>query len=329
MPPPARFGADPLGSAVTPESIDRAVPDELGRAAARGSSVARAGTGVETEAAGTLPFGPYAGQGIEAVAVMDPGYLLGLVAEGVGPAALRAEAARALALRGRIPHDPAPAARRRPSRPLPPRPWALGAIAGVLVLLLMGAGRAGWRAPGPAAGSGGTGAAPTSALAGKPASRASAEAPGGSTGRGAGAGGPAEERGKAAAGKSPTLPAAGLPVAGLTADAPSGTAAPCGARVPGAIPAELAGDYLDSFQAVEMTVVKTKDTGRVTFLNSHEPYAGHFYVAIFPGDYERFPEPPAGYFRGRCIVVQGMIELYRGAPQIVLRDPGDVRIVGP
>lgn len=42
----------------------------------------------------------------------------------------------------------------------------------------------------------------------------------------------------------------------------------CDVRVPGAIPAESAGDHLDTFQAVEFEVVQAKDTGRVTFLNS-------------------------------------------------------------
>ncbi|MCB0216036.1 MAG: hypothetical protein KDH92_05330, partial [Chloroflexi bacterium] len=53
--------------------------------------------------AACLPFGPYAGQTVAAVAVMDPDYLLALVREGIGPAELRAEAARALALRERLP----------------------------------------------------------------------------------------------------------------------------------------------------------------------------------------------------------------------------------
>lgn len=102
---------------------------------------------------------------------------------------------------------------------------------------------------------------------------------------------------------------------------------PCGARVAGAIPAESAGDHLDTHQAVEFEVVRAKDTGKVTFLNSHEPFQSHFYAAVFPTDYAAFPAPPAEYFAGKCIVVQGRIELYRGAPQIVVRGAGDVRVV--
>ncbi len=122
--------------------------------------------------------------------------------------------------------------------------------------------------------------------------------------------------------------AAGSPIAAAGASSQAALAdRPCGMRSAGAIPAALASQHVDTFQAVEFEVVRTKDTGRVTYLNSHEPYAGHFYVAIFPGDYERFSQPPAILFRGKCIVVQGMIETYRGTPQIVLRSPEDVRIL--
>lgn len=103
---------------------------------------------------------------------------------------------------------------------------------------------------------------------------------------------------------------------------------PCGARVAGAIPAEAAADHLETFQAVEFEVVRAKDTGKVTFLNSHDPFQGHFYAAVFPTDYADFPAPPATYLAGKCIVVQGRIELYRGAPQIVVRGAEDVRVVG-
>ena len=83
--------------------------------------------------------------------------------------------------------------------------------------------------------------------------------------------------------------------AGMAAD-------PCTAAVPGALDAVAALAAVDSFQAVAFRVVGTKDTGKVTFLNSHQPYQGHFYVAIFPTLYPEFPAPPAQYFNGRCVV---------------------------
>lgn len=122
--------------------------------------------------------------------------------------------------------------------------------------------------------------------------------------------------------------APGAVAAGRTAAAAVDPSQPCGARVAGAIPAEAAADHLDTFQAVEFEVVRAKDTGKVTFLNSRDPYQGHFYAAVFPTDYADFPAPPATYLAGKCIVVQGRIERYRGAPQIVVRGAEDVRVVG-
>ena len=92
---------------------------------------------------GSLPTGPYAGLPIEDVALIDPDYLIDLVREGVGDATLRAEAARALATRDRLP--PARIARTfahaalhriGPPRPLP-RPWlaVLGLGATVTITL--------------------------------------------------------------------------------------------------------------------------------------------------------------------------------------------------
>jgi hypothetical protein len=112
--------------------------------------------------------------------------------------------------------------------------------------------------------------------------------------------------------------------------ATTATADGCVARAAGAISAEQAAALVDTFQAVAFQVTGTKDTGRVTFLNSHNPYQGHFYVAVFPTLYDQFPAPPVQYFRGKCVAVQGQIELYRGTPQLVVRTADDIRVLdGP
>ncbi len=321
-----------------------------------------------SEAGARLPFGPYRDQPVASVAVMDPDYLLDLLREAVGPAELRAEAARILVQRGKLvaprPRpDSARSAEDGSDSSAPPplgnkpeatsaalvpsagrhipvhgedRPaanllvqgsptadpelgsgpfdaaaspsrsiaWLIGGLAGLAILLLV------LRYEG---GANGFGGGPDSLFA--PASGSSA----GHLGTGDEASTSAISVGSSgAAGAPPSDP--------TPAFDPS---QPCGARVAGAIPATSAGDFLDSYQAVEFQVVRSKDTGRVTFLNSHDPYQGHFYVAIFPDDYAAFPQPPARHFQGRCVVVQGSVETYRGAPQIVLRDPGDIRIVEP
>jgi hypothetical protein len=309
-------------------------------------------TSAETGSPTALPFGPYAGEAVDAVAVMDPGYLADLVREGVGPAVLRAEAARALANRGRLvtiaprggprswifaPHVLSGPGGTRWVLTRRLRTLAVVAVLGALAVAAWSERVPGGRPPG------------TLADPARPAVSDGAAVAGDAFGPSAGSQGAdrviaartmptttggvdrTTAGGDRVAGPS-SPPGTGQP--GASGDGAAGGAgsvspgAPCGGRVAGAIPAESAADFVGSFQTVELPVVKATDTGRVTFLNSHDPYQGHFYVAIFPSEYERFPAPPAEYFAGRCVVVQGAIETYRGAPQIVVRDPADIRIVG-
>ena len=123
---------------------------------------------------------------------------------------------------------------------------------------------------------------------------------------------------------TPPLP----PAAPTDASLGYATGAPCGQRVPGAIGATEAEAALDRFVTVEFAVRGSKDTGKVTFLNSQMPYQGRFYVALFPDLYPAFPPSPAESLRGRCVLVQGRVEAYRGVPQIVLRQAADLKDLG-
>lgn len=300
-----------------------------------------------------MPFGPYRGLSLADLARLDPGHLLVLVREGIGDAELRAAAAQALArgtsdgqrlLTGGRPGMPPlplaqPAWGRGPggggglqldgagARPWMGglrslAPWLLGAGIG-LALLRLGDGWPTVEAPSPVA------EAPDSAASA--ASAASADPI------------PTLVTVNQAAIILPTEPVVVTPdaatavlappaLSAATADPPTAgaydPAAPCGRRATGAVAADRAGEHLDQFAAVEFAVTGTKDTGKVTFLNSHEPYQGHFYVAIFPDLYSAFPAPPASFLAGRCVVVQGRVEAFRGVPQIVLRDAADLRDLG-
>ncbi len=104
--------------------------------------------------------------------------------------------------------------------------------------------------------------------------------------------------------------------------------AACGQRVAGTVTAGEAARAVGQVVAAEFRVVRTKDTGKVTFLNSAEAYEGHFYVAVFPDDYPDFPAPPAEYFDGACVVVQGRVKMYKGSPEVVLKSADDIVRVG-
>lgn len=271
----------------------------------------------------TLPFGPYQNLTVAEVAILDPAYLAALVRAELGPPELRAAAAKALlepqpqslpAVMGAAAADPIPAPHRRALH------WVLGlGVAGAVALGMLDAlgGLPGFT-PSQAAG------APTVAPPAAPATsaptrigRPHATAAGGSAATSSALG---------------TLQPVSRAAAALgqlsTAAAPDGAASACAGRVPGAVTAEQAAGLVDTFQAVAFDVVGTKDTGKVTFLNSHQPYQNHFYVAVFPTLYDQFPAPPAQYFKGKCVVVQGQVALYRGTPQMVLQTVDDIRVVG-
>jgi len=67
---------------------------------------------------------------------------------------------------------------------------------------------------------------------------------------------------------------------------------------------------------------------RPTFLNLGHPYPDQdLTVVIWGADRALFGGTPEEHYRGRRICVTGRIELYRDRPEIVMRDPGDLRAV--
>jgi hypothetical protein len=71
-------------------------------------------------------------------------------------------------------------------------------------------------------------------------------------------------------------------------------------------------------------------TGKPTFLDFHDPYEGYFTCIIWEEDrqsfIEAFPPNPESYFLDRKVRVEGVIEIYEGAPEIILSDPSQIRI---
>ena len=73
--------------------------------------------------------------------------------------------------------------------------------------------------------------------------------------------------------------------------------------------------------------VRTK--GRPTFLNLDQPYPNQiFTVLIWGSDRNKFQNPPETSFRRKRICVTGIIEDFRGKPEIIVRSPDQI-IVKP
>ncbi|MDQ7029693.1 MAG: thermonuclease family protein [Ardenticatenia bacterium] len=97
--------------------------------------------------------------------------------------------------------------------------------------------------------------------------------------------------------------------------------------VEGAIGPEATHNAVGQTATVVFFVVRTYNSGRAVFLNSNDPYQGYFYVVIFPERWNDFPEPPETYLVNRCVAITGRIQLYRGTPQIILRDVAQLRVL--
>jgi micrococcal nuclease len=72
-----------------------------------------------------------------------------------------------------------------------------------------------------------------------------------------------------------------------------------------------------------------RSRGRPTFLNLDHPYPDHVFTIVIWGESRsNFPEPPETAYEGKTICVTGRIGQYRGKPQIVVTEPGAIRVIG-
>ncbi len=96
------------------------------------------------------------------------------------------------------------------------------------------------------------------------------------------------------------------------------------------IPAAEASNHIGEIATVCGKVVTTRyaasSRGGPTFLNLDKPYPEQvFTVVIWGDDRTKFGRPEDDY-RGKAICATGKIETYRGSPQIVASDPGQLKI---
>jgi len=99
---------------------------------------------------------------------------------------------------------------------------------------------------------------------------------------------------------------------------------------PGGIAAVEAAAHVGEVATVCDEVASTRHlTGgrRPTFLNLGQPYPDQdLTILIWGEDRSKFADPPERAFRDRYVCVTGRVELYRGRPQIVVREPASLRI---
>jgi micrococcal nuclease len=89
-----------------------------------------------------------------------------------------------------------------------------------------------------------------------------------------------------------------------------------------------AGKYYNQYVIVKGTIVDTYNSGDVCFLHFHSDWQSHFSVVIFACDIPGFPVTPDVYYQGKTVHIIGVIQEYKSSPEIIVKTPGQIRILG-
>ena len=85
-------------------------------------------------------------------------------------------------------------------------------------------------------------------------------------------------------------------------------------------------NYYNQYVIVEGIIVNTYNSGTVCFLNFDTDY--QFTAVIFASDFLGFPFIPEVFYLGRKVYIIGIIKEYNGSPEIIVKTPDQIRIIG-
>jgi micrococcal nuclease len=88
-----------------------------------------------------------------------------------------------------------------------------------------------------------------------------------------------------------------------------------------------ADEYYNQYVIIEGIIINTYNSGIVCFLNFHKDYQ-YCTAVIFACDFSGFPYPPDTYYLGKKVHIIGIIKEYRGSPEIILKTPDQIRVLG-
>jgi hypothetical protein len=94
---------------------------------------------------------------------------------------------------------------------------------------------------------------------------------------------------------------------------------------------EDAAKYIGETKSVCGTVASAhyaaKVKGQPTFINLDKPYPNQFFtVLIWGSDRGKFEKPPETLYSGKEVCVTGMIRSYQGKAEIIVKDPGQIKV---
>ncbi|TYB32102.1 MAG: thermonuclease family protein [Candidatus Mcinerneyibacterium aminivorans] len=90
-----------------------------------------------------------------------------------------------------------------------------------------------------------------------------------------------------------------------------------------------AGEFVGEEVAVTGKVIDTYDSGKAIFLNYHKDYKHTFTAVIFKSDEYKFNFEPEKYYLNKKIKVKGKIKVYKGAPEIIVEEPSQIKLINP
>jgi len=93
------------------------------------------------------------------------------------------------------------------------------------------------------------------------------------------------------------------------------------------IPWEEAHRHQGEEIVVEGTIVRTHRAEKRLYLNFHANWKRYLTIVIFVKDLPLFPADPGEAYRGKKVRVRGEVTLYKDRPEMVVRDPGNIKIV--
>lgn len=89
---------------------------------------------------------------------------------------------------------------------------------------------------------------------------------------------------------------------------------------------EEAAQWVGKTATIRGRVARAHKTDKVVHLNFTKEWKGTFQVVIFASAWCDFPAPPEEYFLERDVFVTGMVKDYKGTPEIVAEQPGQLRL---
>lgn len=78
---------------------------------------------------------------------------------------------------------------------------------------------------------------------------------------------------------------------------------------------------------VEGVITDSYNSGEVCFLRFH-PERQYISAVIFALDFPLFPDQLENYYLGKKVQIIGIIREYRGNPEIIVKTPGQIKIIG-